>query len=82
MIDTRIPITDLIHTYMHCGLCLDQKQPQKIEAGFTRLGLQVWCARHQVNVIHFHFEGRELAFNDQADSSGAARVLHPRNNGG
>jgi hypothetical protein len=80
MIDLRIPITDAIHTYLHCGACEDQKQPQKIEVGFTRLGLQVWCPRHNANVIHINFAGYDLPFNDTA--AGGGHVLRRVNGGG
>lgn len=30
----------------------------RISVGFTELGIQVWCVRHDVNVIHIDFEGR------------------------
>jgi hypothetical protein len=79
MMDLRIPITDCIHTFLHCGLCVDNKLPQKIEVGITSLGLQVWCARHNVNVFHVSFAGYELPFNDTAAGGGSVKVGHSRN---
>ncbi len=32
----------------------------RIEVGFTPFGLQVWCHRHNGNVVHVDFEGRRL----------------------
>lgn len=32
----------------------------RLEAGFTARGLQIWCKRHDVNVCHVDFEGRQL----------------------
>lgn len=29
----------------------------RLEAGFTEAGLQVWCLRHDVNVVHVDFGG-------------------------
>lgn len=29
----------------------------RLEAGFTETGLQVWCTRHDVNVVHVDFGG-------------------------
>jgi hypothetical protein len=49
---------------MHCGLCLgdipDGISPEnyaRLSVGWTERGLQVWCVRHDVNVIHVDFEG-------------------------
>jgi hypothetical protein len=78
-LNLAIPIHDQIHTYAHCGLCLDQKVGQKLEVGFTSLGLQVWCAFHRVNVLHLNFEGRDLPFNDHADAGGSVGIVQRRN---
>ena len=32
----------------------------KLDVGFTDTGMQVWCRRHDANVVHVDFEGREL----------------------
>ena len=32
----------------------------RLDVGFTPKGLQVWCRRHEANVVHIDFEGREL----------------------
>lgn len=62
-----------ITTYMHCGMCLDEwKNPDhpdsegtspetyaRLSVGFTKRGLQVWCVRHGVNVMHVDFEGQK-----------------------
>jgi hypothetical protein len=32
----------------------------KLDVGFTNTGIQVWCRRHDANVVHVDFEGREL----------------------
>jgi len=29
----------------------------RLEAGFTETGMQVWCMRHDVNVVHVDFGG-------------------------
>jgi hypothetical protein len=54
-----------IQSYFNCARCLSEK-PQRysahdwawLQVGFTPFGLQVWCARHNINVCHIHFEGR------------------------
>lgn len=30
-----------------------------LRVSFTDVGLQVWCLRHNCNVIHIDFEGRK-----------------------
>lgn len=32
----------------------------RLDVGFTAVGLQVWCRRHDSNIVHIDFEGREL----------------------
>jgi len=55
-----------ISTFFHCKLCLAEKPSDvsprdfaSLEVGFTELGLQVWCKRHECNVIHISFEGQK-----------------------
>lgn len=63
--DRPIPATNEIQMFVHCGKCL-QSRPNSIsprdyaqlEVGFTPIGLQVWCKRHEVNVVHIDFEGQ------------------------
>ena len=59
-----IPSTNEIEAYVHCAKCLAarpaDKSPQEwasLEVGFTKLGIQVWCKRHQTNVVHIDFQG-------------------------
>ena len=59
-----------IRSYVHCGRCVEEikaKSPETrghspqtyacLSVGFTPLGLQVWCYRHNINVVHIDFEG-------------------------
>jgi hypothetical protein len=53
-----------IQSFFHCKKCIEQKpeymSPQEfihIEAGWTTEGFQVWCLRHDINIIHMDFEG-------------------------
>lgn len=55
-----------IGAYMHCGKCLEELpsgiSPQEwasLSVGWTPLGLQVWCNRHECNVLHVDFEGHQ-----------------------
>ena len=50
--------------FLHCKLCLEEKPPgisprdySELEVGFTAPGFQVWCRRHEANVINVDFEG-------------------------
>lgn len=54
-----------INAYMHCSKCLEERpadqSPQEwadLSVGFTREGVQVFCNRHQLNVVHIHFQGQ------------------------
>ncbi len=53
-----------ITTFLHCKKCLQEKPPgisprdwSQVEVGFTVPGFQVWCKRHELNVIDVDFEG-------------------------
>lgn len=58
-----------IDGYLHCSLCLDEWKSGardvapadfcRLNVGWTRRGLQVWCQRHQVNVVNIDFEGQQ-----------------------
>jgi len=55
-----------IGMFFHCGECLKSRpngeSPRswsRLEIGFTPVGLQVWCMRHDINVVHIDFEGQK-----------------------
>ncbi len=62
-----------ITTFMHCGKCLKEHQdgfttdgvPQSprdyasLEIGYTKRGFQVWCKRHECNVVHIDLEAHQ-----------------------
>jgi hypothetical protein len=63
-VKTMIDNKNNIQAFLHCALCLaetpqDQspKDYQRIQAGWTKEGLQIWCNRHECNIIHIDFEG-------------------------
>lgn len=63
-VNYRISNRNSISTYLHCGKCLEElpvgvspRDYQRIQVGFTEVGLQVWCVRHDMNVAHIHFQG-------------------------
>ena len=60
------PITNAkaILLFIHCKTCLMSlpagQSPatfQDLEVGWTDVGLQVWCRRHDTNVLHVDFGG-------------------------
>ena len=34
----------------------------KVQAGWTKEGLQVWCNRHDENIIHLDFLGQKVSY--------------------
>lgn len=55
-----------IQLYAHCSRCLQElpagtspAEYARIEAGFTAQGLQIWCTRHDLNIVHIDFEGQQ-----------------------
>jgi hypothetical protein len=60
-----------IKLFLHCGQCVEEAiskgvspaDYQSIEAGWTPIGLQVWCKRHDKNIIHIDFQGQQLPAN-------------------
>lgn len=65
-----IPATNEIQIFWHCRKCVEEvkqiaaeqgtaspRDYARLSVGFTPLGLQVWCVRHDQNVAHIDFEG-------------------------
>ena len=53
-----------IGMYLHCKICAsaipEGESPSthaRIAVGWTPAGLQIWCARHDINIMHVDFEG-------------------------
>lgn len=66
----RVPCSNEIRQFFHCSLCIEElpagESPQgyrRLDVGWTKLGLQVWCTRHDANVVHVDFEGAKHAAN-------------------
>ncbi len=73
-----------IVAYIHCAMCLDEwKDPAnrasddttpaqwaRLNAGWTKRGFQLWCVRHDVNVLHVDFEGAKHKANTTAKKPG------------
>ena len=57
---------DNIEQFIHCGLCAvsvpkgeSPKTYARLSVGWTSAGFQVWCDRHECNVLHVDFEGKQ-----------------------
>lgn len=65
-----IPVTYEIRQKFYCRQCVEScpafmklREWVELEIGPTRYGWQVWCRRHQCNVIHIDFCGQTLPAN-------------------
>ncbi|MAH47432.1 hypothetical protein CMI37_16530 [Candidatus Pacearchaeota archaeon] len=63
-----------VGAFLHCGLCLEEwrlhhagkispKGYCRQQAGWTKQGIQVWCNRHDVNILHVDFGGHRRRAN-------------------
>ncbi len=43
-------IKNMIHSYLHCARCVQERRHNDVEVGVTPVGIQVWCKRHDMNV--------------------------------
>ena len=59
----EISVKNEIGNFFHCELCINEQLDQDIEAGWTEIGLQVWCRNHECNILHVDFEGQKLPAN-------------------
>lgn len=71
-----IPNTHEIKGFMHCARCVRERIGQKIEAGWTQQGFQVWCLNHNCNIIHVDFEDSKHPANTTAAESAAKPLAH------
>ena len=62
----QIPNNNNIEAFIHCSRCIHEipegiapREWAELEVGWTILGIQVWCRRHEVNVLHMDFEGHK-----------------------
>lgn len=56
-----------ITAFFHCKDCIEEKPDNisprefiRVEVGWTKLGLQVWCVRHDKNIINLDFMGQKV----------------------
>lgn len=60
-----------IGSFMTCKECFESlpngvspREWGRIEVGYTPKGIQVWCVRHERNVLHLDFLGQKMAYAD------------------
>lgn len=53
-----------IGMYLHCKICAsaipEGESPAthaRIAVGWTPVGIQIWCSRHDINIMHIDFQG-------------------------
>ncbi len=63
--------------FIHCAKCLKElpggASPRgwaQLEVGWTAQGFQVWCKRHDCNILHVDFEGAKHPANTHAAKTG------------
>lgn len=61
------PAINEIQAFFHCKKCLESlpdgwspREWVRIEAGWTVKGLQVWCVRHDMNIINIDLKGQKV----------------------
>ena len=60
-----------ITQFFHCKKCIEEmpngvspKDYARLSVGWTKLGVQVFCVRHDINVVHIDFKGQKVAISD------------------
>lgn len=63
-----------IFQYTHCAKCLKEMpagvSPQtwsRLEVGWTAHGIQIWCKRHNINVLDLDFLGQKVVPHAEKD---------------
>ena len=44
--------------FVHCRQCMAE-QGSALDVGWTKEGVQVWCRRCDINVMHMDFQGQK-----------------------
>jgi hypothetical protein len=61
--------TNRIKQFMHCSKCIEEipdgispRDFLRIEMGFTKEGIQIWCVRHEENIADFDLMGNQIGY--------------------
>lgn len=56
-----------IKLFFHCAKCLDELPPKtspsewaRIAVGWTKKGFQIWCVRHDINIMNYDLKGQKV----------------------
>jgi hypothetical protein len=56
-----------INLFFHCKQCVAERpddvtpeQFSRLSVGWTDVGVQVWCFRHDINVVNLDFMGQKV----------------------
>jgi len=62
-------VKNKIQMFMHCKKCLEERgegmSPREyasFEFGYTKKGFQLWCTRHEENVLAIDLLGQKVAY--------------------
>jgi hypothetical protein len=66
--ERRERLKNKIEMFFHCKQCMKEldnlemtpREYADLEAGWTKKGFQVWCKRHELNIIHVDFMGQKV----------------------
>lgn len=77
-----IPAANSIRASIHCADCIEElngahsrgieitpREYANIEIGWTPIGIQVWCFRHNHNIIHIDFQKTKHPANTTREDS-------------
>lgn len=58
--------TNVIGMFLHCKRCIEERPTTvtpkawaRLSVGYTKRGIQIWCDRHEINVMHMDFQGHK-----------------------
>lgn len=58
-----------IEAFFHCAKCLEElpidqspKSYSRTSSGWTVKGIQVWCNRHDIEIVHIDFKGAKVNY--------------------
>ena len=67
--DLEQPHGNHIEQFFHCTKCIKEKPDDisprdwiKNEVGWTTDGMQVWCIRHEMNVVEIDYKGQKVSY--------------------
>ena len=69
-----------IGMFFHCRKCIAElpkgESPEsfaRLSVGWTPKGVQVWCVRHQSNIMNLDFQGQQVAIVISAETIDATK---------